>query len=187
MSTPEKLRNQGQRAASELTKLKEVWRRMADDARAYWLERFVSAELSQAQIRQEIFTKLKINLRFDSKLNAFRAWVAAQAALDDEAEQMQDDERRLAEEHPEWTKEQVREDVLKRAYLRARSHGDFKLGLKTIAADAKLESLQFDRDKFKESLRTKIQAGLDQILAEADNNPVIKAAVEQIQKATAKE
>lgn len=184
MSAPTKLRAGTE---SELTRLKEIWRRMADAARSYWRERFVSSEVSQAEIRKEIFAKLKVNLKFDSKLNAFRSWVEQQDALDAEAEQMADDERRATEEHPDWTKEQVREDVLKKAYFRARSHGDFKLGLKTIAADAKLESLQFDKEKFKESLRTKIQAGLDQILAEANNNPVIKAAVEQIQKATAKE
>jgi hypothetical protein len=50
-----------------------------------------------------------------------------------------------------------------------------------------LELLRLAREKFNEELSTKIQAGLDAILTEANNNPVIKAAVEQIQKVTAKE
>ena len=50
-----------------------------------------------------------------------------------------------------------------------------------------LELLQLAREKLNEELSTKIQAGLDAILTEANNNPVIKAAVEQIQKVTAKE
>ena len=148
MSAPEKLRNAGQKAPSELTKLKEVWRRMADDARDYWRQRFISSEVSQAEIRKELFAKLKINLKHDSKLTAFRSWVDEQDELDRRAEQMRDDERRLGEEHPDWSKEQIREDVLRKAYLRSRSEGDFKLGLKTIAADAKLESIRFERDRF---------------------------------------
>jgi len=145
------------------------------------------SQTSRADIRSQILAKLNINLRFDTQLNRFRQWVDQQDGLDDEAEAMQDDESRTLGEHPEWTKEQVRDDVLKKAYFRSRSRGDVKLGLRAITADAKLEQLQLARDKFKEALQTKIRAGLDAILAEANNNPVIKAAVEQILKATAKE
>lgn len=59
--------------------------------------------------------------------------------------------------------------------------------LKWNEMQLKQSALMLDREKFKESLRSKIQAGLDQILAEANNNPVIQAAVNQIQNATAKE
>src|ERR1019366_1248642 len=68
---------------------------------------------------------------------------------EDEAEAVRQacEEKRAMDEHPDWTKDQVREDVLKKAYFHSRAKGDFKLGLKTIAADAKLESLGLDRKK----------------------------------------
>jgi hypothetical protein len=165
---------------SEMTKLKSVWLGLSEDARAEWSQRFVS-DVSQAQIRAELLSQYECNLRADCQMNEFRHWVDEQKKRDQEAERQEDDQRRTMEEHPDWTKDQVRDDMLKKAYYRARSDGDFKLGLRTVAEDAKLEALQFDKEKFTEALRTKIQAGLDAILAEGANNPVIKAAVEQIQ------
>jgi hypothetical protein len=177
MSIPTKLKA----GVSELTNFKKLWRdSLAENERASWRDLFRS-QTSQADIRRQLLAKLKINLRFDKQLSAFRAWEAKQHAIDLEAE------RRIAEEHPDWTKDQVRDDLLRRFYNQARATGDAKLGLETIAADVKVESLQFDKEKFTEGLRTKIRAGLDAILSEANNNPVIKAAVEQILKATAKE
>src|SRR5258708_5620919 len=154
MSTPKKLRSPD----SEITKLKILWRdSLAEDARAYWQELFVSPS-TQAAIRAELLKKLKINLRFDKQLNAFRDWELEQRAMDLEAERATEAERRIGEEHPDWTKDQVREDLLKRFYNQARATGDAKLGLKTIAADVKVESLKFDQEKFKEGLRTKLES-----------------------------
>ena len=150
----------------ELTRLKILWRdSLSGDAREFWRGRFASSD-AQSAIRKEIFSKLKINLGSDPALTKFRSWLDQQDAMDEE-------ERRILAEHPDWTKERVREDLLRRFYNRARATGDSKLGLKTIAADVKVESLRFDQEKFKEGLKSKIQAGLDAILAEAGNNPKV--------------
>lgn len=136
-----------------MTRLKELWRRWAatpggGDSQAYWRERFVSSEVSQAEIRREIFAKLKINLKFDSKLTAFRDWVARQDALDAEAEAMQDDEQRLqAEFGAEWTLDRIREEVLRRSYARALATGDFTSGRKTIVQDLNVKKVMLDERK----------------------------------------
>lgn len=136
MSTPQKLRA----GNSELTRFKVLWRdSLAEDARDYWRQLFISPDQTQAQIRQQLQVKLKIKLDHDSQLNAFRAWELEQRAMDLEAERAEEEERRLMEDHPDWTKDQVREDLIKRFYLRSRATGDTKLGLSTVTADLNIE------------------------------------------------
>jgi hypothetical protein len=167
---------------SEITKLKALWRGLSDDARSYWQELFVS-RTSQAEIRRELLAKLNVNFRFDKQLSRFRAWELEQRLLDLEAERAEEAERRIAEEHPDWTKDQVREDLLKRYYHKARATGDAKLGLKTIAADIKVESLKFDQEKFKEGLRTKLEAGLAELATHIKSSPDAQAAYEALKVA----
>ena len=141
MSAPQKLRA----GNSELTKLKVLWRdSLADDARAYWQQQFASGEVTQAQIRAEMLAKLKINLRFDKQLTAFRDWEMEQRQLDLEAERQEEDERRALAENPDWTLDQAREAVLAKAYRRAGATGDFKLGLATIKQDLNSKKMGFE-------------------------------------------
>ena len=163
---------------SELTKLKALWRGLPPDARAFWQELFVSPEQTQTQIRALILARLKINLRFDKQLNQFRGWESVQFQMDQEAEQAAEEERRLMAEHPDWTKEQVREDLLRRVYLRSRATGDARLGLKAIAADVKMETLRFDQEKFKEGLRSKLETGLAELAKFIKGNAKAQAAYE---------
>lgn len=129
----------------EMTRLKTIWRdSLTEDARDRWRSLFLAAHLSQAQIRMRLRAELGVNLKYDSQLNAFRDWEMAQRACDLEAERMAADEKRLLAEHPDWSKDQVREDVLRKSYLRARATGDFGMALKTVVADVKLETLQLD-------------------------------------------
>ena len=143
MSAPTKLRG-GQ--DSEITRLKALWRGLSDDARAYWQELFVS-DATQAQIRKELAAKLKINLRFDKQLTAFRQWEAAQQELDLKAERMEEDARRLKEEFGDWTLEQIREEVLRRSYAQAIAEGDFSAGRKTIVQDLNVKKVSLDERK----------------------------------------
>ncbi len=148
MNTPKKLRAKAVGVTpSELTKLKAKWRELSEDARAFWSELFVS-DTSQADIRSQLLKKLQINLRFDKQLNAFRAWTEDQAILDLEAERQEEDERRALEENPEWSLDQARESVLKKAYQRATATGNFKLGLAVVKQDLNAKVVMLDRDKF---------------------------------------
>jgi len=157
MSTPSKLRGGTE---SELTKLKAKWRELSEDARSYWSELFAGSQ-TQADIRAQIQTKLKITLRFDKQLTAFRQWVARQETLDAEAEAMEQDERNLKEQFGDnWTLDQIREEVLKRSYARAISTGDFAAGRKTIVQDLNVKKVALDERKL--ALLEKKAAAFDQ-------------------------
>ena len=147
MSAPTKPRGGSE---SELTKLKILWRdSLAEDARYYWQELFVS-KTTQAQIRAEILTKLKINLRFDKQLTAFRDWEQEQRFRELEAERQADDELRLkAQFGADWTLDQIREEVLKRSYARAIQEGDWAAGRKTIVQDLNVKKVSLDERKLK--------------------------------------
>ena len=142
--TPKKLRP----SESELTKLKVLWRdSLSDEAKEFWRGLFVTAEVTQAQVRQQILAKLKINLRHDSQLNAFRDWEIEQRESDLEAERQVEDERRLKEQFGDWTLDQVREEVLKRSYARSIREGDWDAGRKTIVQDLNVKKVQLDERK----------------------------------------
>jgi hypothetical protein len=158
MSTIKKLRNQG----SELTRLKKLWRdSLAEDAREFWRQQFIS-ELSQAEIRKLIHARLKVNLTYDGQLNAFRDWELEQRSMDLEAERAEEEERRLIEDHPNWTKDQVRDELIKRFYARALAQGNAKLGLATMDRDLNERSAKTKAEqKEKEIDLRKQKLGLD--------------------------
>lgn len=143
MSKPTKLRG-GQE--SELTKLKDIWRGLSDDARAFWRERFGSKE-TQASTRALLLSRLQVNLRFDKQLNQFRDWVNDQDRRDAAAERLEENDARLRAEHPDWTIDQVREAVLNGAYREALASGDFKLGLQTVDRDLNARKVTLDSRK----------------------------------------
>lgn len=150
---------------SELSRLKQLWRTLSEDARAFWRSRLQSSGVgnTQPEIRRDILAKLKINLRHNSQLSDFKNWMEDQDARDAQAERAEENQRRLTEQHPDWSIDRVREEVLKQSYLETLATGNFELGLKTVAANSKIEELQFDKEKFKESMKTKLQAGLDAV------------------------
>jgi len=122
-------------ANGPLAKLKEVWRRLPESNRDYWRGLLSSPQWSQSQIRAEIFEKFKIKLSQNGKISLFRMWILDQDKLDQEAERQQDEERKIVSEHPDWTLDRVREEVLRRSYFRSLASGDFKFGLKVLSAD----------------------------------------------------
>jgi hypothetical protein len=144
MSATKKLRA----GNSELTKLKVLWRdSLAEDAKSYWQELFVSPDHTQAQIRQLIASKLKINLRFDKQLNAFRDWEMEQRQLELEEERQQEDERRFIEEFGSDNLDLIREKVLKKSYARSIAKGDFKSARATVVQDLNVEKVNLDKRK----------------------------------------
>lgn len=175
MSDKLKATGKGQ-SESELTKLKALWRGLAEDAREYWRSRFVS-DASQELTRSDLLKKLKINLRWDSQLTNFRKWVQRQDEEDEEYEKQVDDERRLKEEHPDWTDDQRRQHVIKLSLNRAVATGKLEtLGLKAVRAGQNEKVIALDTEKFKEGLRTKLETGLDQLSQHIKGNAAAKAA-----------
>jgi hypothetical protein len=165
MSAPKKLQQDG-----ELPKLKKLWPTLYESVQEYWREQFLS-QRSQADIRRELSAKLKIELKWDVQLTRFRAWLEDQDKRDAQAERAQENERRLIAEHPDWSLPEVREEMLRHSYLETVATGNFELGLKTSAEHTKIEALQFDKEKFKEAIKTKLQTGLDAVAEAFKGNP----------------
>lgn len=167
MSKPTKLRG-GSR--SELTRFKELWiNTLTESAKESLRSLFVSPQ-TQAQTRAYIQQAHGIKLHRDDQLNAFRDWELDQRAMDLEAERATEEERRLVLEHPDWTKDQVREDLLKRFYFRARARGDEKLGLATMREDRGLIQALTGRDQFELMAAEKMLSGELRKRAEEINN-----------------
>lgn len=167
---------------SASTKLKVLWcNTFSEEEQDYWREQFVSAR-SQASIRRELEQKYDLDFKNDWRLTVFRRWVDAQDLRLAEAELVAADEAELTAQGLHG--EQLREALLERMKARALTKGDFKLGATAVKLDLQAEAMALNQQKFKESLRTKAQAGLAEVLAEAKDDPVIAAAVKQIQEAT---
>ena len=159
---------------SELTKLKELWSGSLPESDCdYWREQFASGR-TQASMREEIREKLCINLTNDMQLTRFRHWVVDDDFLKEEQRQAAAFREEL--EQQGLSDEQLRAELLRRAIERALARGDFKFGLKAVSADVHAERLQLDRERFKEQLRSKMQAGLDELITYVRNDPACKAA-----------
>lgn len=186
-NTPRKL-NGG--VESELIKLKRLWLKPEfEQYQETWRERFASG-LTQLQIRNMLRDQLQINLLWDRQLTQFRQWVERQDALDAERTAMADDVDRILEEFGgDWTLEQVRDEILKRSYVRALATGDFESGRRTIAQEMNVKKVELDRVKtenWKWADRAKV---LEAYLEETRKHPGVRqkfmaalAALEQAEK-----
>jgi hypothetical protein len=86
---------------------------------------------------------------------------------------------------PAWDTSQIRQELLKENYLHASACGHVALGQKSLRTEVRQAALELHRERFKESQRTKINAGIDLIREEAKSNPILKAAVENLRQAMA--
>lgn len=173
---------------SELTRLKTLWRGLSDDAREYWRSQFASGDITQADIRKQIFAKLKINLKWDKQLTNFRAWLDNQDMRDEQAERMQENERRLKEEHPDWSLDQVREEVLRQSYFETLATGNFQnLGLKAVTTELKANAQKADQQRYLDAKRSDEEKALSLCLEDAKAYPEVqelfKAAFTALKKA----
>jgi len=145
MSTPQKLRGGSD---SELTKFKKLWPALSAEAQGFWESLFAS-DATQADIRSQLRTKLKVSLTRDSQLNRFRAWLLEQAMRADEADRMEQDEADFTKQFGQtMTKDQIRELVLGASYRRSLATGDFKQGLATMREDVRVQRISLARDQF---------------------------------------
>jgi hypothetical protein len=173
---------------SAMSRLKALWLgTLSDEEKSHWREQFETRAKTLKTMREEIAAQHKIVFTYDRQMARFRDWVQEEQRLLKKAERMEEDERRLHEEFPNATKDEIRDELLKRTYARIFSEGDFRLFIRAAQTDVQIDTLQLNREKFKESLRAKIQAGLQALAAESEKNPAVKAAVEQLRQAIAPE
>ena len=149
-----------QGGSSELTKLKALWLTWANspDYRAYWRHQLQS-QTTQAANRELLRDQTGVELKYDSQLTEFRDWMEEQDALDQEAERQRLEAAHIEQEHPDWSADQLREEVIRRSLLRAIASGQFgALGLKAVAAGQREKQHTLERDKFELMQRRAQQA-----------------------------
>jgi len=160
MKSPQERRLRGG-TKSELTKFKRLWRdALGESEKDFWRSRWLSAD-TQAQVRAEIWERLGINLSYDDQLKEMRDYDWTQRQMDLEAERAREEERRTLEEHPDWTAEHVRDDLLERLVRRARAQGDAKLGLAAVKVDLQARLVTLDARRI--ALLEKKAAAYDQV------------------------
>ena len=165
---------------SEVTKLKLLWRNsLSEPQRDYWREQFASPR-SQPALRRDLLERHGINLQYNTQLARFRKWVQEEDAMAEEDQRAAADREEL--EKLGLSDEELRHEILQRVKQRALTRGDLKLALKAIAADVQVAALQFGREKFQAGLRTKLEAGLDEVADAFKANP---QALELYQQASA--
>jgi glycine/D-amino acid oxidase-like deaminating enzyme len=185
MSQNQKLRGtSGQ--VPELTRLKVLWRDALDEAaRDFWRGQF-EGTARQADIRGMLKREHGIDLKRDQQLTEFRAWLEEQDARDEEAARQGEDERLLAEAHPDWDQERLRSEVIAASMRRALATGDFKgLGLKAVRAGQNEKVIHLDTEKFKEGLRSKLESAMEALAQHIKGNPKAQAAFTEFKSAVA--
>jgi len=133
--------------ASQQILLKELWRGLSDDDRAYWLDLFASPTPA-AQIRRQLAAFHGIQLRFDHQLARFQRWEHHWRTAFEEMELQHEDEYFSQLLNPKSTRPAMRDACLLRTYRRAQVTGDFALGLNAIRHDLDIDRVALDAQKF---------------------------------------
>jgi len=132
----------------EMAKLKELWTNIFTEAdREHWRKKFATGTNQKAK-RQELLAQFGINLDCDNQLTYFRSWEQDQVKRQQTAERLQANEDQIKQQHPDWTVDQVRDEVIRQAYFEALARADFGLGLTAIRAHTQVKRYLLDRDKF---------------------------------------
>jgi hypothetical protein len=134
---------------SEVTRFKEQWlQKFSDEQKAQFFSWFDEAGTTNEEIRTRVKQRHGITLLYDTQLSDFRSWAFRQQRLDALGERMQQREAELTEQHPDWSREQIRAEVIKVAYAKALAEDDMKLGLRTVREDLRSEVVATDRERF---------------------------------------
>ena len=157
MSTPNKLRPAPD---SQLRRLKEL---PASDRAEIVTWKDEAPSPTNAQIRERIAERFGIGLKRDGQLSEFWQWQFRQAALDHLGTMMSENELLLSDKFPHLTRDQLWDITIKQGYAVANLLNDPKLGLSVAKVDLKDDQATFDRQRYQDLMKSKLQAGLDAV------------------------
>ena len=139
-------------------KLKALWLTWPVERRREWIGRFEGLT-SNTENAKALLEETGYLIKSDSAMVDFRQWAQRQDRRDTEAERQKEDADAITRAHPEWTEQQLREEVIRLSLHRAICDGDFgDLGMKAIAAGQREKTLSLERDKFEAMERRAKQA-----------------------------
>jgi hypothetical protein len=168
---------------SELTKLKNLWRHsFTNEDREFWHQQFLSHQGNLEVVRSLLRKKLKIDLRQDHQLANFIDWESKQREYELHCRRADLENWQQLLEQPDsgLDANRFQELQLKQVcLLRALAHNQ-TLGIQAIRTATQLRAFELNRQKFEESQRSKIMAGIDALAQEAKTHPAVRASVEQL-------
>jgi hypothetical protein len=149
---------------SELTRLKAL--SPSDRAEIWSWRAEKSAEgvpLTNAAIRTRIVEKFGIALERDGQLSEFWQWQYRQMQFDRLGELASEDEAMLAGKYPNVDRDRLRDVTIKRLYAVADLEQSPAFSLKVVNTDIKDSAERRDWEKFRDTQKNKIDAGLDEL------------------------
>jgi hypothetical protein len=141
--------------------LKIIWRNsMSKEDQNYWRSRFNSL-VTQKVLRAELLDKLQINLVKDKKLTVFRQWVQDRDKQLAREQKLNECREKLKSEHPDWTTDQVRDELHRRDMEACWLQQDFKEGRKAISAELASRKFQLQKEMFLQSPKSDQPRGIE--------------------------
>jgi hypothetical protein len=98
-------------------------------------------------IREHLLKELQVHLKYDTELVRFREFVRRRDESAEAAALLADEESTFLEQCPDWTLDQVREEVLRLVYARVCAAGDADLALQILRVHTAFNRYQLDREK----------------------------------------
>lgn len=130
-----------------MQRMKDLWKKMPEAEQDEWRTKLTSS-IKLSVLRAEVSEKYGIVFNEDTQLSRLYRWIVDQDERDARRARMQENERRFTAEHPDWTKDRVRAEVIRHAYFETLESGDFKLGLSAAKVD--LSEMALDLRKIKQ-------------------------------------
>ena len=169
MNAPEKLNGGG----GEITKLKKLWlESFTEDECDRWRTLLASGP-NLKEIRKQINAQFNLNLKYEKQLWRFRVWVEAQDKRDVEAEETQEDQRRILKANPGISLDDLRTKVLEAYYKRALARGETALGAAMLRQDLAERRFRLATEQAAHSRKSALQDALEYCLLESKKYPEV--------------
>lgn len=123
------------------------------------------------EIRRRIKERFGITLRRDGQLSLFWPWQRMAARQDFYNDSITQDEETLAKKFPNVPREIIRQQAIQRLYAAAELEDNPAFGLRVIGIDLKDERASFDKQKYANALKSKLQLALDELAAAFKKSP----------------
>ncbi len=163
----------GKNPPSEVTMMKEKWLQLTQEERKFWCG-ILFSKAKARYVRARIRKGFGIDLGKKNQLRRFRDWVRKVRKAEYDAIRNQEREDKFKSEHPEWSLDRVREEVIKESYEWNREQKEFRIAIQTIMAHCRVESNELNQKRYEDAKRTNEQKALDLCLEEARNCPEAK-------------
>jgi hypothetical protein len=128
--------------------LKERWHKFPEDKKDEWGEKFEEDKRAPRRLQKFLIEETGVLLE-GYPLSGFCFWVRTQHGRRLRQKRMLENESLIQKKHPDWTLDQIRDEVLRRAYSETLANDNFTLGMQVIRTHITIKRFLLDLEKFK--------------------------------------